>query len=87
LKPKFTVILSRQAEHFYKKLDSKIKAEVSAVLISLEEEPYNGKRLHGALKENYSLRVGEKIRVIYSVSEKEKTVYVVAIGPRRNIYQ
>ena len=39
------------------------------------------------LKENYSLRVGKKLSIIYLVSEKEKTVYVVAIGPRRTVYQ
>jgi len=86
LKPKYTVVLSRQAEHFYKRLDVKIKAKVRDCLISLEEEAYAGKRLRGDLKENYSLRVGQKLRIIYTVSEQEAIVYVVAIGARRNIY-
>jgi mRNA-degrading endonuclease RelE of RelBE toxin-antitoxin system len=83
----YKVILSRQAEHFYKKLEVKVKAKVRDSLISLEEEVNAGKRLRGDLKENYSLRVGKKLRIIYKVSEKDKTVYVVAIGPRRNVYQ
>ena len=87
MKPKYTVILSRQAEHFFKKLDGRVKVKVRECLISLEEEVYAGKRLHGDLKENYSLRVGKKLRIIYAVSEKDKTVYVVAIGPRRSVYQ
>lgn len=45
-----------------------------------------GKRLHGDLKEKFSLRVG-KMRIIYTVSEKDKVVYVIAIGPRRSVYQ
>jgi mRNA-degrading endonuclease RelE of RelBE toxin-antitoxin system len=87
LKPKYNVVLSRQAENFFKKLDGKVKAKVRECLIILEEDVYAGKRLHGDLKENYSLRVGKKLRIIYAVSEKDKTVYVVAIGPRRTVYQ
>jgi mRNA-degrading endonuclease RelE of RelBE toxin-antitoxin system len=32
------------------------------------------------------LRVG-KLRIIYTVSEKDKIVYVVAVGPRKSVYQ
>jgi len=83
---KYTVVLSRQAEHFYKKLEEKTKIKVRNCLISLENEAYGGKRLHGDLKENYSLRV-EKLRIIYFISEKDTIVYVIAIGPRNTIYQ
>ena len=82
---KYTVILSRQAEHFYKKLEEKIKIQVRDCLISLEDEAYAGKRLHGDLKENYSLRVG-KLRIIYVILEKDKIVYVIAIAQRKTIY-
>jgi mRNA-degrading endonuclease RelE of RelBE toxin-antitoxin system len=86
LKPKYTVVLSRQTERFFKKLEGKDKANVGKCLISLEEDAFAGKRLHGDLKENFSLRVG-KLRIIYAVSEKDKVVYVIAIGPRRSVYQ
>ena len=55
-------------------------------LIGLEDKPHAGKRLHGDLKGNYSLRVG-KFRIIYSILEREKAVYVIAIGPRKVIYR
>ena len=87
MKPKYTVVLSRQAEHFYRKLEEKIKGQVREYLISLEEEAYSGKRLHGDLKGNNSLRVGKNLRIIYTVSEKDKIVYVIALGPRRNVYE
>ncbi len=86
MKPKYTVVLSRQSERFFKKLERNDKTNISACLISLEEDAYSGKRLHGDLKENFSLRIG-KLRVIYSVSEKNKVVYIIAIGPRRSVYQ
>jgi len=83
---KYSVLLSRQAERFYKKLQEDVKVRVRENLIDLENQPRAGKRLHGDLKENYSLRVG-KLRIIYTISEKDKTVYIVAIGPRKTIYQ
>jgi mRNA-degrading endonuclease RelE of RelBE toxin-antitoxin system len=86
LKPKYTVVLSKQTERFYKKLEGKEKANVRDCLVNLEEDAYAGKRLHGDLKENFSLRVG-KLRIIYTVSEKDKVVQVIAVGPRRNVYQ
>ncbi len=86
MKPKYNVILSRQTERFYKKLEPNDKATVRGCLISLEEDAYAGKRLHGDLKENFSLRVG-KLRIIYTVSEEDKVVYVIAIGPRKSVYQ
>jgi mRNA interferase RelE/StbE len=81
-----TVLLSHQAEKFYKKLAEHVKARVREALTTLGGHPYAGKRLHGELKGNYSLRIG-KIRIIYTVSEKDKTVYVITIGPRKTIYQ
>ena len=84
---KYTVILSRQAEKYYKKLQGKVKAQVQECLISLEDEAFSGKRLHGDLKDCWSLRIGKRFRIIYSISQKDKTVYVVAIGPRETIYQ
>ena len=82
----YTVLLSSRAEKFYRKLRKNIRARVSEALISLENQPYAGKRLHGELKENYALRLG-KIRIIYNVSEKDKIAYVIAIGLRKTAYQ
>jgi mRNA-degrading endonuclease RelE of RelBE toxin-antitoxin system len=82
----YKVLLSRQAEKFYKKLGENTRARVREALTTLESQPYIGKRLHGELKENYSIRIG-KIRIIYAISEKDKTIYVIAIGPRKTIYR
>jgi mRNA interferase RelE/StbE len=82
----YTVLLSRQAEKFYKKLNKNLKDRVKEALIALQNQPHLRKALHGDLKGNYSIRIG-KIRIIYTVSEKDKTIYTIAIGPRKKIYQ
>lgn len=83
----YTVILSRQAEKYYKKLQENVKTQVRECLINLEDETFLGKRLHGDLKDCYSLRVGRRLRIVYSISQKDKTIHVIAIGPRETIYQ
>lgn len=83
---KYIVVLSRQAERFYKRLEEKARKQLREALIVLEDNVYAGKRLHGDFKEFSSLRVG-KLRVIYTISEKDKIVCVVAIGPRKTIYE
>jgi mRNA interferase RelE/StbE len=83
---KYTVVLSRQAERFYKKLEGSPKTQVKENLISLQDDPRLGKPLHGDMKENCSLRIG-KLRIIYTISEKDKIIHIVAIGPRKTIYQ
>lgn len=82
----YTVLLSHQAEKVYKKLNKTLKDRVKEALIKLQNKPHLGKTLHGDLKGNYSIRIG-KIRIIYSISEKNKTVYTIAIGPRKTVYQ
>jgi mRNA-degrading endonuclease RelE of RelBE toxin-antitoxin system len=52
----------------------------------LEDNILAGKRLHGDLKDHFSFRIG-KLRIIYTVVEKEKIVYIIAIGPRKTIYE
>ena len=82
----YTVLLSGQAEKFYKKLRKDARARVREALINLGDDPHVGKNLHGDLRGNCSLRVG-KLRIVYNISEREKTVCIIAIGPRRRVYR
>jgi len=82
----YKVLLSSQSGKFYRRLQKNVQGRVRKALISLENQPHAGKKLHGDLRGNYSLRVG-KIRIVYNVSEKDKTVYVIAVGPRKTIYE
>ena len=82
----YTVLLSSQAEKFYRRLRKNTRARVREALISLGNKPHAGKRLHGDLRGSYSLRVGT-LRIIYNVSESDKAVYIIAIGPRKTIYR
>ena len=82
---RYKVLMSRQAERFYKKLQGEAKVQVRESLLALENEDCSGKRLHGNLKDRCSLKVG-KLRMVYMISKKDKTIYIVAIGPRETVY-
>ena len=42
----------------------------------LDAAPYEGKRLLGDLEGNFSLRLNIKDRILYSIDEKKKVVYI-----------
>ncbi len=60
-----------------------MQERVGKRILSLAEKPYQGKPLHGKLKE-FSLVVGD-YRVVYEV--RGNTVYLFAVGHRKKIYE
>lgn len=63
-------------------LKRKIKAALQTVLI----DPKSGKALKEELKGMQSFRVG-KFRVIYKTATGKGIIEVVAVGPRKTIYE
>ena len=84
----FKVIISPEAWRFYDKLfyaDRGHFDRVMRAVISLREDPYQGKPLRRDLKGSYSLRVG-MYRIIYTIERHIVTVCVVNIGHRKDVY-
>ncbi len=46
------------------------------LIYALAQNPYQGKKLAGDLSGSYSYRLNYKDRIVYSISESEKTVYI-----------
>ncbi|MEW6418664.1 MAG: type II toxin-antitoxin system RelE/ParE family toxin [Nitrospirota bacterium] len=63
-------------------LKRKIKAALQTVLI----DPQSGKALKDELKGLQSFKVG-KFRVIYKTATDKRIIQIVAIGPRKTIYE
>lgn len=68
------------------KLDAVVKRRILDKTSLLAEDPYEGKMLRGELRGLFSLRIGD-YRVIYWIDEKESTVWLVDVGPRKRIYR
>jgi len=54
------------------------------VLLASEPRPQGGEKLSG--QERYRLRHG-RYRIVYSIQDSERTVLIVKIGHRKDIYR
>ncbi len=62
-----------------------LKSRVKVALKSILRDPHSGKALKDELKGLRSFRI-RRLRLIYRVSSG-KIVEIIAIGPRKNIYE
>lgn len=88
--PEYQVLLSRKANRYYKQAEATTVQSLQDCFIALEQTPADWKhphikRLRGRLSGLWRYRVGS-LRVIYRIDKDAGVVYVVDIGPRRDIY-
>jgi mRNA interferase RelE/StbE len=63
-----------------------IKRKIKAALQTVLNDPQSGKALKDELKGLQSFKVG-KFRVVYKTAKDRGVIEVVAIGPRKTIYE
>ena len=68
------------------KLDRKTRETAFEKLSFLANDPMIGKPLRYKLKGFRRLRIG-KYRIIYTIKEKEKLIFVVALDHRKKVYR
>ncbi len=68
------------------RIDGKLYSRLMACIDSLKINPYQGKRLNGRLKGNFSVRVGD-YRIIYTVDKGFLMVIIIDLGHRREVYR
>ncbi len=86
----FSLVYHKSVVKDLKKLDKRVAKNIfNSISSELAENLYGGERLHGELKQFYKFPVHVKataFRVIYEIIPIEKTVWIIFIGPRENIY-
>ena len=85
----YNIELSRKGAKFYQKANTITVKRLNLSFSKLAEDPfqqYSVKKLSGELKGSYRLRLGD-MRIIYSVDETRKIVYIEVIGFRGDIYK
>jgi mRNA interferase RelE/StbE len=63
-----------------------LKRKIKAALQTILTDPMAGKALKDELEGLQSFRVG-KFRIVYRIKIKERIIEIVAIGPRKRIYE
>lgn len=70
-----------------KDINNKDAVNILNAVSRLNEDPRKeGKHLEGKFKGKFRIRVGD-FRIIYWIKDEEKTVYVISVGHRNNIYR
>lgn len=73
----YTILFAKQAEKDIAKLTPKLKEKLKDILTEvILKDPFSGKRLLGELGGNFSYRLNLKDRIVYSVDEKKKIIYI-----------
>ena len=75
--PRYTVRLTHQAWKDVEKLSPKLKKKLRDILEDvIARNPYEGKKLMGDLAGSYSYRLTYQDRIVYSVDEVRRVVYI-----------
>ena len=80
--------MSRRALKRLRSYDAATQTRLKAALDATARSPHGGphiRRLAGDLEGTYRRRMGD-YRIIYEVLEAERTVYVLRIGTRGQVY-
>jgi mRNA interferase RelE/StbE len=73
----YTIQITRQAKKDIDLLSPKLKQKLRAILTEvIAANPYEGKKLIGDLAGSYSYRLTYQNRIVYSIDEDKKTVYI-----------
>lgn len=74
---KHKILFTKQALKDVKNLSPKLKTKLKSILLEIiSEDPFCGKKLLGKLEGNYSYRLDLKNRIVYSIAEKKKIIYI-----------
>ena len=85
----FQIKFDSGATRDLRKLRQKVTVIIPSIIKtinSLPDDPYQGKPLKGNKSGCYSCRVGD-YRIIYEIYHAEKTIYIIIIGNRKEIYR
>lgn len=85
----FEIEFSRKAEKFYRIANAKTARILNRCFEALAKEPFchaNIKKLHGEFEGSFRYRSGS-LRIVYSVNDEEKVVYIEVITDRGMSYR
>jgi len=84
----FKILLSPKAAKDIKKLERQVLSKVDKALLSLAKNPYplGIKILQDIKLPQCRIRVGD-YRILYDVFNKDRTIYIIRIGHRKDVYR
>ena len=73
----YEIGFTKEAVKDIRKLSPQLNSKLEDILKNLiAEEPHSGKKLVGQLKGFYSIRLSYQDRIVYSIDEENRTIYI-----------
>ena len=73
----FAIRFTREAVKDIEKLSPRLKTKLKEILKNVvAQDPFPGKKLVGDLKGFYSVRLSYRDRIVYSIDEDQKIVFI-----------
>jgi mRNA-degrading endonuclease RelE of RelBE toxin-antitoxin system len=74
---RWQIRFTKQARKDVESLPPKLKAKLRVILVEIiARNPYEGKKLLGDLAGSYAYRLSYKDRIVYSLDEERRTIYI-----------
>ncbi len=81
----FEIYATKRFHKEFNKLEENVQDRIREKIAELQDNPYLGIPLTAQFKGKYKLRVGD-YRVIYEIDFQISRIFLVAVGPRKTIY-
>jgi len=85
--PRYTVLVKRSALRALDALPAAVRAELVRAIDALAENPRPVGTKKPARHELYRLRVAGRYRIVWQVDDAGRSVLVVLIGDRKDVYR
>ena len=81
----FEIYATKRFQKEFNKLEGEVQDRIREKVAELRNNPYLGIPLTAQFKGKYKLRVGD-YRIIYRIDFQKSRIFLVAVGPRKTIY-
>lgn len=79
--------VEKELKTLVKRHDPQLIKEIEKNIHKLKKQPELGEKLIGDLAECYSIHLEKfKFRIIYKKDDNSRTIIIIAIGNRKNVY-
>lgn len=81
----FQIIIPKKVQKEIAKIPKNFRDKILAALVILSKNPYQGKKLLGKRKDEWSLKVWP-YRIIYRIKKESLIILIIKIGHRQGVY-
>lgn len=81
----YQIQVQKRAKKQLDKIPIAYRTKLEKAIDSLAIDPFQGKKLEGELKGQYSIRVWP-YRIIYQIYKKELIISIINVGHRQGVY-